>query len=107
MGTCRSVRRAGVPGNVVDRLDKGLHVGEETDPCTEIPGGSVAVSWLARELFQISTQRCSGKASRFEVIYPSCFEKVGRRFGGTLSRGISWCVATGLGEEKFSENFKV
>ena len=55
LGTCRSVRRAGVPGNVVDRLDKGLHVGEETDPCTEIPGGSVAVSWPAREFLQIST----------------------------------------------------
>ena len=68
--------RAGVPGNVVDRLDKGLHVGEETDPCTEIPGGSVAVSWLASELFKSrrSVARC--KAPRFEVRFPSCFEKV-------------------------------
>ena len=45
IGNVPQCSRAGVPGNVVDRLDKGLHVGEETDPCTEIPGGSVAVSW--------------------------------------------------------------
>ena len=39
-------------GTKVNRLDKGLHVGEETDPCTEILGGLGCGFASANELFQ-------------------------------------------------------